>query len=1456
MTEHDRLDPLDPETTNPFPGLRPFEPEEDHLFFGRERETDELLRRLRTNRFVTVLGTSGSGKSSLVRCGLIPSLYSGFMVKAGSSWRVAVFRPGEDPIGNLAEALNRPAVLGSEETDPDLVQTGRMFLETTLRRSALGLADCARQARLQPHENLLVVVDQFEELFRFKESRKEHGSRDEAIAFAKLLLGAAGQDEVPVFVVITMRSDFIGDCMEYPGLPEAINEGQYLIPRMTREELRQAIEGPVAVGGGTIAPRLVARLLNEVGDDPDQLPVLQHALMRSWGAWEADRAEDRPLDVAHYEAVGTMTGALSQHAEEAYAELADDRYREIAERMFKALTDKRGDERGVRRPTPVQDVAAIAGATDTDVITVVDAFRRPGRSFLMPPSGVALQGESILDISHESLMRHWIRLVEWVDEETTSGKAYRRLCRAARRHARREGSLWVDPELALGLQWRELNKPTPMWAERYDEGFDEAMAFLDESHRTLEAARHAQEEERRAKLRRARITSAVLGTAAVITLIFGLFAVRAGRLARQAEQVAQKEARTATAVTDFMVGLFDVVDPEAGQGSSVTAREILDEGAKSIDSELADQPEVQARMKRAVGKVYGSLGLYEEALPLLTQALEIAQKTWGPDHPETHAARSRLAEVQWNRGWYREAEELYTTALDGRRRMLGDEDPATLETMVGMARVLESQGRFEEAEIMARDALAAQSAGLGPDQREALETEHLVGSILYEVGRLAESEEILTSVLARQRSTLGNEHPDVSATMGTLGELYGDLGRYDEAEKLYQDDLEALRHLYGDEHPKTLAAEYRLASLNFDRGQWDQAEQEVARVLEARGRVLGEEHPNTLQTMAYLAWIYRAQDRADEAVALSSQAFAGLTRVLGEEHLKTRSAANNLAASYSNQGRHARAEELYAANLEIYTRLYGPTFPSALSARNNLAVCYDNWGKNDVADSLYAENLRLSRAAFGDLHPQTLFYMNNMIASHRSQGRLQEALALAEESLESHKRILGPENPQTLTAMQQMAYTLAALKRFEEAEEVGAEWIDAHRKLFGDRHPETLDALAVLAGYYQGQGRMEDALKIRQEVLEGRRDAFGEVHWSTVWAYNSLAWVHEQMGNQDEALQLRTRSKENQRKLAMRENAGPHDKDRYASFLIGTQRELLDPEQAVTFAEQACEETQYRNRNYVDTLAEAYFKSGRIDDAIRMQELAISLVPPDDPRPLNWLSRRLAEFHEANGNLEPKRKIMAEEIERKRERAQAPGAGPNAKDSYAWTLLTALPEDLRNPQEALRVAVKVNEETGYEQPDRLTTLALAYHQTGKPEKAVEIQEKALEIIGKDEVWSRPNNENRLRVYRGEGTKNVDLAPKLTGTWVGAVGPIKLRVDYRREGEFINAYTQDKYFDAPPGEIVHRFNVRTGEFEERESDSGWTNLRWEHGDYRIIGDEILFWHARRWFVVRMEREDAP
>lgn len=437
---------------NPFPGLRPFKADEYDLFFGRAGQTDELLRRLRRTRFLAVVGTSGSGKSSLVRAGLLPALYSGFMTKAGSSWQVAMLRPGNDPIANLARALNQPNVFGSDAEDAP-IQT--IFTETVLQRGALGLVEVVQQAKMPSDENLLIVVDQFEELFRFKRDPTKENSGDEAAAFVKLLLEATQQPELPIYVVLTMRSDYLGDCTQFRDLPEAMNDSQYLIPRMTRDQLRMAIEGPVAVGRAKITPRLVNRLLNDVGDNPDQLPILQHALMRTWNYWMVNHEAGEPIDLRYYQAIGGMDRALSQHADELYQQLPDT-HKKIAEKLFKCLTEKDLDSPGIRRSTGLKEICAVTEAEEAEVIAIVEQFRAPSRSFLMPPVGVRLDGDSVLDISHESLMRVWERLNDWVEEEAQSAQIYRRLAETAALYQQGKARLSGDPELSIALDWRCL----------------------------------------------------------------------------------------------------------------------------------------------------------------------------------------------------------------------------------------------------------------------------------------------------------------------------------------------------------------------------------------------------------------------------------------------------------------------------------------------------------------------------------------------------------------------------------------------------------------------------------------------------------------------------------------------------------------------------------------------------------------------------------------------------------------------------------------------------------------------------------------------------------------------------------------------------------------------------------------------------------------------------------------
>ena len=214
--------------TNPFPGLRPFREGEEYLFFGRESQVDALVDKLAATRFLAVVGTSGSGKSSLVNCGLRPALHGGLMARAGTAWRMAQFRPGSDPTRAMADALAEDGVLFRDYQAGGLTLTE--IVDTTLRMSKLGLVDIVEQAQLGEDVNLLVVVDQFEELFRYRRlgaGGDEKGSdiSEQATSFVNLLLEAGNQTKYPIYIVLTMRSDFLGDCAQFPGLAEAINAG-------------------------------------------------------------------------------------------------------------------------------------------------------------------------------------------------------------------------------------------------------------------------------------------------------------------------------------------------------------------------------------------------------------------------------------------------------------------------------------------------------------------------------------------------------------------------------------------------------------------------------------------------------------------------------------------------------------------------------------------------------------------------------------------------------------------------------------------------------------------------------------------------------------------------------------------------------------------------------------------------------------------------------------------------------------------------------------------------------------------------------------------------------------------------------------------------------------------------------------------------------------------------------
>jgi WD40 repeat protein len=483
----------------PFPGMRPFEVRESRLFFGQEAHVSALLQRLGDNRLMAVLGESGCGKSSLVKAGLISRLQRG---PGASLWRVVISRPGHAPINNLAEQL---AAAG-------LTDLSGGAAAKALRSSSWGLVDLLEHAGLAPGHRVLIVIDQFEEIFRYyKQAEGDDARRDEADLFIKLLLALRERSRkpapIPVYAVLTMRSEYLGDAALFFGLAEALNDGAFLLPKMTRSQIEAGIEGPLALFGASIDNELLQRLLNETEEaHQDGLPLLQNALLRIWES-AANRPGERRLRLEDFipPAPAASRGPapeidsfaaeepkkddllIAWHLNQTLDRLYEDcgEQKPIVKRLFSQLGEY--DHKGVlvRRSCSLRDASLACGVENEALLEIAKKFRdeEEGHTFLTPPlsrNQSLLEGKEDLDIAHEALLRRWTTLRRWVREEARNADEFRGLADKANRRA---GPL-AGAEIYRLLAWRKRFAPTAEWARRYQtaqEDYSRAMRYLDRS---------------------------------------------------------------------------------------------------------------------------------------------------------------------------------------------------------------------------------------------------------------------------------------------------------------------------------------------------------------------------------------------------------------------------------------------------------------------------------------------------------------------------------------------------------------------------------------------------------------------------------------------------------------------------------------------------------------------------------------------------------------------------------------------------------------------------------------------------------------------------------------------------------------------------------------------------------------------------------------------------------------
>jgi WD40 repeat protein len=393
------------ESVSPYRGLASFEEDHADFFFGREDDTARVLELLKESRFVAVMGASGSGKSSLVRAGVVRALHSG-RLPGSDSWIVRVFTPGARPLTTLAAQLNRAFPQESMQGTLRELQGDRRSLDLA---ATAGLTDA------EPGRRLVLVADQFEELFTLCTDEAER------IAFLDNLLYAATIPGGRVVVVVGMRADFYHRCAPYPELRSLISTEQYLVGPLTREGLCRAIEEPARRVGVGLESGLLDTIVADVGAHPGGLPLLQHVLYELW-----QRRRGRMLTLEAYVAAGRLEGALAKRANAVYQALPPDQ-QQIARRALLRLVQPGEGTEDTRRRADMDELVS-RDEERAGVERVVEAL---AQERLLTFAQDETSDRRVVDITHEALIRGWPEFRAWIDEERDELRAERRLTEAA-----------------------------------------------------------------------------------------------------------------------------------------------------------------------------------------------------------------------------------------------------------------------------------------------------------------------------------------------------------------------------------------------------------------------------------------------------------------------------------------------------------------------------------------------------------------------------------------------------------------------------------------------------------------------------------------------------------------------------------------------------------------------------------------------------------------------------------------------------------------------------------------------------------------------------------------------------------------------------------------------------------------------------------------------------------------
>lgn len=982
---------IDPTTTStlsgfsphPYPGLRPFTRTEGDIFFGRQDQIAELLEKLETTRLVAIVGSSGSGKSSLVHAGLIPSLEAGLMSRVGPKWVTIAMRPGNDPIVNLAKALLSTPHTGQVWSR---YSNSLDLMTAVLRRGPDGIEEILRQGYLSNQSNLLIVVDQFEELFRYH----RHGDVNQSIEFVDLLLNAAEQTEQKVFIALTMRSDFVGECALFNGLPEALNRGQYLVPRLTRQQCREAIVGPATAFGISIEDRLVTQLLNDMGSDRDQLPLMQHILLRMWREQLTQPNESKSFTLEAYNRLGGLEDALSKHADEIFCRLPPFK-QYIATSLFQSLTERVPGSRDSRRPVRFERLvevissnqpAQLTQASDIspvdwrrDISDVISQFRSDDCNFLIPASPGLLSSNTIIDISHESLIRQWKRLREWVEAEYQAGQTYRRMLETAKLWKQDRAALWRTPDLETGLAWKSLGLG-PLWAERYGGDFSVAIEFLDKSELEQKKLNELRQSQIARELNltkqaaaRLRLLLATAITVCLLTLTVSGFIYSLWQNQQHLRNLADKARENATAqstqlqqVNALLSSIISDIDPYNSDGV-IDLRAQLSERLKNAAEQLqasftddssnllqldmlikiahamnhmGDEHSARDLLEKILAEIENEPTLHSQRiidcrnqllecrgfrpqqsrLDFAKQTMDSAVKWLTNRNPLTLAAMSNYAQELRQAKQNYHARDVDTQVYENRKEILGEKHPDTLLSMQNLALDYELLLMHASAIDLYQKAIAIRKQSTEANSKDHFDLLYcqLAESLSHCYSTLSWHEKAIPleqELLAAYEKNLGKDHQLTLRCYSNLCENYLKRKQLNSALEMAIQIAQKYELKHGIDNPDTLVAKTRLGKIYLELGKIREARNQFQSVFETRRSILGLHNILTLEALCDMANCNNMLGENNGNIGSLNEVLATCTVLYGEDHEVTQYLKNRVRGDYYINERQLAGQTVY-----------------------------------------------------------------------------------------------------------------------------------------------------------------------------------------------------------------------------------------------------------------------------------------------------------------------------------------------------------------------------------------------------------------------------------------------------------------------------------------------------------------------------------------------------------------